>query len=488
MKGGIKHLAFGTVIYGLGQSLNRLIGFLLLPLFTKYLTPEEYGVVALLALVSYVVTQISGLGFGTSLGIVYFKEDNISHKNKTIWTAFIILLCSCTLASLLVSLASNIISSIVFHTTEYSLLVVLSCFTVMLNAVVSQPFILSMQFEGKSRLFTVLNLVSTLITAGLNILFVVFLGWGVVGWVVSNLIGSVIYFLIFYLVSANSCAGYDKILGNLLLKLGLPMIPSFLFLFFIQYSGRYFLQLEKGLADVGIYNIGYTLGTISSLAVSSFVIAWYPYFNSYVNNRHEGSLKFSKIMTYYVVCFGFLTVAFFLFARPLVVLFTQPPYYQSYILVGPVALAHVFSGLFSLALPGIYFAHEVKYINVVQFVCCCIVLVLNVTLISCFGMLGAAIAMASGFGAMPILQIILNKSRGYLPVKYEYGKILIFLIIYVAAVIPTFYYESISISVNIIVSTAIMIALFCCVWNMVGKNEREQMLSVLTPRFRQSGK
>ncbi len=472
MSHAIKNLAHGTLIYGFGQAANRLVGFLLLPLFTAYLSPRDYGVISLLALVTFVITQVVGLGFGVSLGIVYYKQDDQGYRQTTIWTAFFILLISSICALVLLTLYSKQISYLLFQVHDFSTLIIYTSVAAVCGGVLSQPFIMKMQFENKATRYTVVNLIATLITTALNVVFVILLRQGVEGWVLSNLIGALISFLLFLVVSGGFPVMPDRLLASTLVRLGLPMIPSFLFILVMQHSGRYMLQLERGLADVGIYNIGYTFGTIVTLAVSAFTTAWYPYFNSFVNRQDEGRDVFSKVTTYYVIIFGLLGVFFFVFARPLVQLFTQVPFHESHRVIGPITLANIFSGLFSLTLPGIYFAQEVKLVNIVQIVCCCLVIILNALMIPSMGMVGAAVAMAAGFILMPLLQLFLNKKRCYLAIDYQWKRMIHFIFLFTVAILPVYIVPLGSIFQNMLISSTLLIAALSGSWLLLEQPEK----------------
>src|SRR4030067_396896 len=87
-------LAKGTLIYGIGGILNRSVNFLLLPVFTSYLTPADYGIFSILGLIGFIVTPVFSLGSGVSMGICYFEGGTQEKKEATIWTTFTMLALS----------------------------------------------------------------------------------------------------------------------------------------------------------------------------------------------------------------------------------------------------------------------------------------------------------------------------------------------------------------------------------------------------------
>src|SRR5690242_795812 len=92
MKSHLPRLLSGTFIYGGGALLSRMITFLLLPLTTSYLTPEDYGVIGTLAIASQILNGLFTLGFGVSLGRCYWSLEDNGERHGLIWTSFAVLL------------------------------------------------------------------------------------------------------------------------------------------------------------------------------------------------------------------------------------------------------------------------------------------------------------------------------------------------------------------------------------------------------------
>lgn len=425
----LSSLAKGTAIYGVGQTLNRMVALLMLPLFTAYLSPEDFGVIALLGILSFLVTPLFGLGFGASMGIVYFEGSCETRKARTVWTALAILVASSAIMLSVAAMYAEPISLLLFNNPQYGREILLVVGTAALNGIMIQPLQSRLQFEEQAGLFTVLSTVSALLVLALNALFVIRMGMGVDGWLIGGAIGAAVSFGSFFLVVARSTPfKLDYSVARELVRLGLPIIPSFAFLLVMQHSGRYMLQWEKGLAEVGIYTIGYNFGMLAALAVGAFTTAWYSYFNSFIDRQGEGAQAFSKVMTYYIFLSGIIGLLFFAAAKPVVLLFTQSAFHSAYGVIGMVALSQCLSGLFSVLLPGCYFAREVRVVNIVQGVATVALLSANLLLIPRYGMYGAAGGMLFGFLVMPLAQLWINRRRNYLRIEYETRRILLFTI------------------------------------------------------------
>ncbi len=426
LKSQFQRLGKSTLVYGLGGVLNRFISLLMLPLFTAYLTPADYGVSSILSLVTFVLTSVFTLGFGVSIGVCYFEGNDPRRKTSTIWTAAFFLLLSVAMMLIIGTVFSKPISTLAFQTDEYSKLVVLSVIGSAFN-IVTLPFILRLQFEERARLFVMITVLSTLASIGTNVLLVVFFRMGVWGVVIGGMIGQIVTFLL-YITGAVRGLSFrlDSLVGKELFKLGLPLVPSFIFVFVIQQGNKYILQMLRGLEESGLYTVGYNLGMALNLVVTGFTTAWYPFFMSFFEKKDEGRTLFGRITTYYCLGFGSIALMFFLAARPVVMIMTQPAFHTAYQVVGFSAASNFFLGLFSVILPGMYFAKEVKFVAIIQGSAAVISILANFVLIPRLGFIGAGMGLTIGTFAMILFTFIFNRVRGYLDVEYEWKRMIAF--------------------------------------------------------------
>lgn len=474
-------LAKGTLVYGIGGTLNRLIGFLLLPLFTSYLTPVDYGISSILGLIAFLVTPMFSLGVGASIGIFYFQGNSREKKKMTIWTTFIMLTVSVSVLAVFGSLFAREISALAFGTPQYGYLVKISLITTCLT-ILCLPFGLYFQFEEEAKLFVVLATISTLVTIGFSILMVVFLKRGVEGLIVSGLIGQAITLALFFLpVFLRIKFGFSRRLCNEILKLGIPLIPAFAFLYVIQHGNKYLLQWFGGLSEVGVYTIGFNLGAVMSLLVNGFTNAWMPYFMSFIGKEEEASTLFGRILTYYVFIFGSISLLFYVFAKPVVMLMTTRAFWESYKVVGFSASAQFLMGAFSILVAGLYFAREVKYVTPIQALSALVSVGLNLAFIPFLGLLGAAIALMMSALMMNILQQAWNfKQRShYLRIRYEWKRISWFAMVYAGFVVLLLLKRNVSWPVEILISTIATGILPIPLYALLNQEERTTLWNLL---------
>lgn len=469
MKNIITKLGKTSIIYGIGNMLTRFINFLLLPLFTAYLTPTDYGILALITLLTMIAQPIFSLGLGAAMGPSYFEGNDSNRKSQTIWTAFFILLISSFFLTVTAWTFSEQLSRFVLQTSEYNYLVSITL-TGCAISILTTPFTQKIQFEEQAKLFVIITTTSSLITISLSLYTVISLSLGVKGVVISQLIGQSISFLLFFVAGTRKIRFiYNIAIGQELLQLGIPLVPSFAFLFFLMHSNRYTLQWFEGLEQVGIYSIGFNIGMVMTIAVNGFQQAWYPFFIQYINKMDEAYETFGLIFRHYFVFFGFITVCFFLFSGPVVSLLTKPEFHEAYKIVGFSALAQFLIGLFSLLTPGMYFSKEVKYICLWQGIATVLSVPLNIIFIWQWGLMGAGISLAISTFMLPIGQLAWNiwREKTYIKINYCFNKIKFMPILILLSILDSMIYKSIDLRLATSFTVLIIVALLVFTYKYV---------------------
>ena len=464
-----------TVIYGLGQVLIRFISLLLLPLFTTYLTPTEYGISAVLGLLAVVLAPIFSIGLGTAIGTVYFHPDDPERRNKTIWTAFAILGLSGLLLGLLGIAFGRGISELALQTPDYQWLVTMSVWCISL-ATAATPLQLYLQLEERAISYAVITVVVALFSIALSISLVVVLRQGIWGLVEANLVSQALAFVLFLLLAARRLKPrLDLSLGQTLVRTGVPLIPGFAFLFIILQANKYLLQWFDGLDALGVYSIGFNIGMVMNLVVVAFTTAWTPYFLAFSDRQDEARRLFGKIFTYYVFAFGALNLIFYFAAKPLVMLMTDPDFHNAFVVVGPSATSQFLLGVFSLLLPAMYFAQEVPFVTGIQAAATVVAALANLLLIPPFGIAGAAAALAIGALALVVAQLVWNlkRRRDYFGIAYEWNRVLKFALIALLYIVPFVWNRSLPLQGEALLSAAAALTLPSVLYLLLSRTERD---------------
>jgi O-antigen/teichoic acid export membrane protein len=481
VKKQILGLGKDAMIYGIGSVVRQSFGLITLPLFTAYLSPEEYGVLAMLGLLSMVAQPVLSLGMSAAMGPCYFEGDDPDKKSTAVWTTCVINALSGSALIVFAWHFSLPLTQLILLPSDYAPLVSLSLTGCALTIMVT-PLVQRVQFERHACLYVTITFGATLGGILISVVTVVFIGMGVKGMVVGQLAGNTAIFVAFLLDGLkNTKVAVSVPMMKELLRQGLPLVPSFGFLFILMHANKYLLQWCVGLDAVGIYSIGYNLGMTISMVTSGIATAWYPFFMTYMERQADARHIFGRILTYYVFSVGTLCDLYFVVAKPVVLLLTTGSFHRADVVVGFVALAYFSQTLFNFFLPGLYFNHEVKYVSVVQAVAAVFSLPFNYFLISRFAYLGAAIGLAVGSILMASLMFAwnsLNRSR-YPLIDYDWTRISRFIIMSASCVIFYVYLPETNLAGEIIKSLSLSAALWAGVLLLLSPQER----SILFSRF-----
>lgn len=420
-------LLSSSVLYGLGGAAQRLISFLLLPLFARYLTPADYGIVGLLASLPALLLPVFSLGLSASIGVCYFSSEKQTDRLVIIQTSKIITTISSVLMVVMALAALDPVTMASVNNLEYRAHTLIAIITVALT-VLCLPFQLEQQFAGRPIEYVAISLGGALFTSLVSIVTIVLLELGALGMLLGSLFGQALVWILLVWLRKRSDIGKVKAeigVATALLKHGLPMLPSFLLLFIIQNWVRWPLEKAHGVDAVGLYSLGSSLGASLTLLTSGFVSAWMPWVMSQSEQWEEARHVVAKRFTQYFIVCGFAVLLLFCVAQPALLILLPPAYFDAWLVVGLAAASNFLMSLFSLLLPPIYMAKKVFLLLISQAIAA-LVTAGSVYLLMDLGILGVSLAVFFGGIALVITQIAVNvKFTDIRPIPFVTGKFLL---------------------------------------------------------------
>jgi len=374
-----------------------MIGFFLIPLYTRYLHPAEYGTLELLVLTVDIISLFIGLQLTTAITRYYNSAEGASNKNKVVSTAIILLLIVGGLVFSTLIVFSDNVSNIVFNHSEHGTLFQI-VFAAAFFGILMQIPLLLLRIHDKSKQFVVIMLSQVLLTVGLTIYFVVELELGILGIVSANAIVTIL--LCSYLLAVTLAKIGFKFSYHYTRKMVIysaPLVPAVIGMFVLHSSDRFFLNSYSTLEELGIYALAYKFGfLLAPLLIAPFGLVWGPkMFEIYrLENSHE--------ILHKVFCgYAFLAItAFFalsLFISEILAIMTTPQYYLAANLVPVIALAYALNAINRLIMTPFYTEDKTSYIGVINSSAAIACIILNILLIKPFGAMGAAVATLLSF-------------------------------------------------------------------------------------------
>jgi len=428
----IKKLFKHSAVYGLGSVLNRLIGFILLPLYTRYLTPVDYGISSLLLITNSLAVIFAQWGIGSAIfrEVIYYERDESEVES----TALYFLIGEALLFFGLLILLSDQISNLVFGSDSQAYLLRLTFLTGFLQ-MIQVVFMARLRIREQSSLYSLISISRFVVGTGFNIYFVAVLQRGVAGLVMATLCTTAL----FAVVSLVVIVRHLKIVFSLpalrsMLRFGAPLIPGNIASLVMTSADRYFLQHYSTTAEVGLYSLGYKIGLAMNLIVQAVQLAW-PAQMFEIMKEPGAERKFSQILTIYITGLGIVSLGFSVLAREMLVVMTTPEYYSASTIVPLILLSYLFYGVRFMTNMGLVRENKLQYASMVIFGTAILNLGLNYWLIPPFGMLGAAWATLISYGILLIAHMIVNARFWH--ISYEYGRIakvaLVWVLIYFAS-------------------------------------------------------
>lgn len=317
-----KQLFSNTVILAVGTFSSKLLVFVLMPLYTRVLTQDQYGIVDLLVQTGNFLIPLVSVGITNA--VMRFGMDGETDKRSVFTTGLAAILIGFgifVLCAPLMNMLTDIFPAMKGNVTYIYLFVLCS----MLRSLCAQ-FVKAKQMVKLYALSGVLGTATTLL---FDILFLVVFKWGVTGYIMA-MICSDLLSLLFLFINARlhryirlSYLKRDEVSN--MLRYALPMIPTNAFWWITDLSDRYILTYFKGEGANGLYAVSYKTPTIMILLVGIFMDAWqisiltetsrlarqkffarvFSMYQSVVFVSASGLIVFAKVITKILVSSGF---------------------------------------------------------------------------------------------------------------------------------------------------------------------------------------
>jgi len=418
----LKEVVRHSAIYGVGSVLQTLVGFILIPLYTKHYTTDIYGVFSLLTLCGTLAGAIFYLGGSSALSRFYYEYPDADGRRKVIGNCFTITIVGACIQILLGVLFCRQISGWLFDSQRYALhvAVVLGSYSIMF---INGYFLLLLRFARKSLQVVAINLVGFVSGIAFIVYFLLGLKLGVLAPVLGDLCNQLLLCALLYWVTREDvCLQVTRSELIPQLKYGLPIVLAGLAYYLLAWTDRLLLKHFATMSDVGIYSLGYRLGTsINILLIIPFSQIWAPMRMQYRNDVLVLQL-YKKVLTYYFVIGVVITAGVGVFSNEIVVVLARNTDYRAAAGVIPlIMLAYLLFGSVNIIDVGIAISRRTMWHVYIYGVCIVVNAVLNMALISRYGALGAAWTALATFGLLVVLVFLV--SNHFFRLEVEFGRL-----------------------------------------------------------------
>jgi O-antigen/teichoic acid export membrane protein len=428
----LRRLTTGTAIYGAGDAAITVVNFLLLPLYVRILSPEDYGALLVLISIETFAKLINRWGLDGAFMRFYLERQPGAARQDLASSILVFLMCvdGAILAVLLI--ASRDLVNVLFGHAQYLSAMRLMLVNTCLVAFTFVPFHV-MRLEDRAVSHSSLTVARSAGTTVLRLILVAGVGLGVTGLYLADLAVTVALLPALWRWTRPLVAprfSWTELRASL--RFGLPRLPHGLAQQAFDYGNRLLLVGYVPLAEAGVYQNGATLGSAVKFFLAAFETAWAPFY--YATARQaDGRLVLAKVTTYGLAIIAVIVAGTSAIAADLVALMLGPVYADAVPVVRLVALALGCQGIFLLTSIGLNLSGRTAYYPAATFAAALVGLSTGMLAIPRLGSIGAAIALVAAFGTQAAAA--LTFSRRAFPIAYETGRIVRVAVAAAAAVV-----------------------------------------------------
>lgn len=394
-----KKLLKDTAIYAIGEIAPKIIGFFLLPIYTKYLSPSDYGILSYTNAVVMFLFVLGALSLNTYVLRFYFEqktEEDIKTLIGNIFLsigAFNLLLFS--VIYVVTPCAINYFSIQIPWKPYFQFALINN----LLEGFSIIPLVL-FRVKQNARLFVTLSLGKTLLQFLITFLFIVVFKYGLLGHYLGRFISLAVFFIFYWIIIyRNAIFKIDLKQLKQGLIFSLPLLPGAVAYLILSLSDRIILERHVDISELGIYNVAYILAFSLSMIVQSGYRALEPEFYKWYGK--EGFFQFvSKVQSVFLFAVYSIALIIALFSQEIFKLLATDAYYSGYKLVPIILIGAIMTGQNVIFSTVITSSKKTKVVGFATFAGAFISIGFNLVLIPIWGVYAAAASSAFSYFAM----------------------------------------------------------------------------------------
>ncbi|MDD3416424.1 MAG: oligosaccharide flippase family protein [Lachnospiraceae bacterium] len=398
-----------TGIIAIGKISTQIVSFFLLPVYTAYLTAADYGVVDLLNTLIQLLLPIVSLQLEQAIFRFLIEYRNNEEKQKEYISSTIVFLA-------ITGISYTVFMVIVggFIQNKYKYFLLFNLLTVMFSYVLSQIA----RGLGHNGIYSVANFLMSLVNIVLNIVFIVTMGMGALGMLLSGLISNVVSCI--YVIVAIRLDRYISVkafkleLCKKMTKYSFPLIPNQISWWVFNASDRLIISAILSVSLNGIYAVANKFSTLFVTVFNYFALSWTEQAAIHINDENA-SAYFSKVSEtsirfFSTLILGMIAVMPFVFPYIVNAQYENAYYQIPILLLG--AYFNIIVGIYS----AVYIAKkDTKSIAKTSFLAALINVIINIMFISKWRLFAASISTVIAYAFLAIYRII--DARKYIKIQ-----------------------------------------------------------------------
>jgi O-antigen/teichoic acid export membrane protein len=417
VSGYLRRLATTGAAYTAASIVSKLIAVALLPLYTRYLTPTDYGAAEVMFAAVVSASIIVRLGTIEALLRFYYKDDE--DPRRVVSTSFAALFWVATGAALIALPFAQPISEALLDRSAPDLarisiggLWVLTMFEFLLTL---------FRLEERARAYFVTTMLSVLAAIGLTVILVVGAGEGARGLLLGSYASGAAFVLgLIFVHRRRLSLRVDRALLRRLMRFGLPTMPAELSLYMLNFVDRIIIVRTVGLAEAGLYSLAVKFAQGVNVLVRGFQLAWPPLAYS-IRDDGEARRAYAAVVTWFVAACAFVVAGMWLLSRWIVRALAAPEFFGAYEAIGLIATGVTLYALYMVLVVILGRTGRTEFNFPATGAALVANVALNLVLVPPLGIVGAGLALVASY--LVVLALMYSFTQRLFPVPYEWARL-----------------------------------------------------------------
>ena len=384
-----------TFVYGLGNIAIKIVGLVLIPLFTnrKYFSIDDFGIIGMLDVSALVLTASMASALPQSLTRWFWDKEYKDNQKGIFFMSFATQLVVSLVFCILLIPLSGTFSELILKKPDWSHVITLVILASAIQAINNITNTL-MRLQSRSVLYTITNLFKLTLVLSLTLYFILARKMGLEGIYLAQVIGnaSVVLILFGYTIK-NSKIFFDKNIFFSMNSYGFPLFLANISAVSLNVIDRYSLNSWAFLKSVALYTLAFKITSVLKLViVDSMKLALVPMMLKKIGSP-DIKRFYAKVLLYssYVLMFAIIGISMFSF-EIIKVIAKSNQYWEAVVIIPFLALSVVFVNMKDVTVYGLHVVKKTRIIGIIVVFSTLSGLGLNFLLIPLWDITGAAIA------------------------------------------------------------------------------------------------
>jgi O-antigen/teichoic acid export membrane protein len=414
MTGYLRRLATTGAAYTASSVISKLIAVALLPLYTRYLTPADYGAAEVLITGVIAASIVIRLGIIEALLRFYYQADE--DPRQVVKTAFASLLWTTTIGMAIAFPLAEPLSRLLLDHSDASLMriAIFGLWVFTMYEFLTALF----RIDERAKAYFGFTVANVLVTIPVTVWLVVGEGDGASG-LLWGQYGTGAVFLAGLVIAQRHRLALvpDRALLRRMLRWGLPTMPAELSLYSLNFIDRLLIVRLVGLGDAGLYSLSVKFAQAVNVLVKGFQLAWPPLAYS-IEDDDEARRAYAVIVTWFVSVTTFVVAGMWLLSRWIVRALAAPEFFDSYKTIGLVSTGVMLYALYLVLVIVLGRTGRTEFNFPATVAGTVVNIVLNLVLLPSMGIVGAGISLVASYAVVLVLMYVFTQRL--FPVPYEW--------------------------------------------------------------------